>query len=94
MSMSDILTEIKFGVSFAVTTQDIALAKFDVLARQKEKFARDLGVKIMQAKGWKMRPGGELAICEQTLYVFTPNELRDYVDAKLKQKLIDFSERI
>lgn len=93
MSMSDIQTEIRFGATVAVDKEQIKQSKTNILAHRKEEVAQTLGPKIAKAKGWNMRPEGNTVICEMSLYVFTPNELRLFLDAKMKQKLIDMSQR-
>lgn len=94
MSMSDILTEIEFGCTASVTKEEIKTHKADILAYRREKQAADLGVLIAKEKGWQMKRQGDIAISTLILYVFTPNELRDFIDAKLKKKLIELSERV
>lgn len=92
MSLSDIKTDIKFGATSTVTKTQIAESKFDILGRQRERAAEDLGREIAKVKGWQMCPEGDLAISELRLYVFAPNELRDFLDAKLKKRMLELAQ--
>ena len=87
--MNDIRTEIKFGATVAVPVEEVELAKtHDYLKWRKDRVAQELGIKIADEKGWRdehMSSG--LIIAEMRLYVFTPNELIDYMNAKFKAKL-------
>lgn len=98
MSMSDIRTEIEFHINVSVSKIEMQESKdMRVVEYKKERQAADFGVLIMKEKGWRqIEPDqdGVGIIASQRLFIFTPNELRDYIDAKLKQKLIDFSERV
>lgn len=93
MSMSDIRTEIQFGCTAAVSRDEIKQSKVDPIKIKRERMGAELGVKIAQAKEWHMRPEGELAISELSLYVFTPNELHDFLEARMKEKLISMALR-
>lgn len=64
MTMSDIQTEIQFGATVAVGKEQIQESKTNIIADRKEEVERDLGHKIAKAKGWKMRPEGNMVICE------------------------------
>jgi hypothetical protein len=93
MSMSDINTEIKFGATFAVDKFQVKQSKGDVIEYSKSKAARALGEEIAKAKGFKMYPEDDMVRGEILVYAFTVNELRDFIEAKLKQKLINMSQR-
>ena len=98
MSMSDIRTEIEFHITVAVSKVEMQESKdMKVIDYKKERQAAEFGMLIMKEKGWKqVEPDqdGIGIIASQRLFIFTPNELKDYIDTKLKQKLIDFSERV
>lgn len=88
MGMRDIKTEVKFGATIATDKEQIKLAKtHDFLQYQKDKMAADLGRKIAEEKGWYDHPMGDMVVSDIRLYVFTPNELTDYMDAVFKSKL-------
>lgn len=88
MGMNDIKTEIAFGAGVCVTKQLVDEAKtHDFVDYKKEGAARDLGMKIAEEKGWDVREDGDLIFMDMRLYVFTPMELKDYMDAKFKAKL-------
>lgn len=89
MGIHDIKTEIKFGATIAIPTEHIKQAKtHELLQYKKDSVARDLGMKIADEKGWvDEHESGDLTIAEMRLYVFTPAELMDFMDAKFKAKL-------
>jgi hypothetical protein len=87
MSLQDIKTEIKFGASVAVSKENIILSKGDLLERQEDRLAHELGVKICREKGWYHHDQDDMVLSDISLYVFTPNELSLYLDAKLKAQL-------
>lgn len=49
----------------------------------------------MGKKGWRSAEidGEYMVVASQSLYVFTRNELVDFTEAKMKDKLIEMSER-
>lgn len=80
--------EIVFGATVAVPKEQIELAKtHNLLDYKQDAMARDLGLKIMEEKGWLTREEGDLVISDIRLYVFTPAELMDFCHAKFKAKL-------
>lgn len=93
MSMSDIRTEIQFGATFAVNKWDVKQSKSDVIAWHKDRAGHALGREIIKAKGFKMYPEDDLLRGEITIYAFAVNELRDYIDAKIKQSLLEMATR-
>lgn len=94
MGMQDITTEIKFGAASAVNKEQIQQSKMDIIKYKQTQAAHDLGEKICDVKGWKMRPEGDLCISEINLYVFTPLELKNYIEAKIKSHLLLMAERV
>lgn len=88
MSMEDIKTDITFGATVAVTSEELKTARVpSLLDYKQERMAQDLGMKIAEEKGWSVRHEDDLVLSELKLYVFTNNELKDYMDAKFKAKL-------
>ncbi len=79
--------EIVFSASAAATKEIIKMSEGKAFDYQKEKIARDLGMKIAEEKGWVERQEDDITIAEIRLYVFTPAELMDFCDAKFKKKL-------
>lgn len=92
MSMSDITTEIQYGATVAIASHEVKLSKMDIIRDKKERVGAEMGVKIANAKQWGMRPEGDLAILSLSIYVFSPNELTDYMNAKFKERLIEMAE--
>jgi hypothetical protein len=86
--------KIEFHANVAIDREQIKQAKFNIINAKQDTQARELGLLIARTKGWKTHPAGDLHISELDLYVFTRNELKDYVDACIKEKLIIFSERV
>lgn len=87
MSMSDIKTEIMFGAAVAEAKEQVDLTHGDMLDWKKGSVARDLGMRIADEKGWNDREEHGMYISDIRLYVFTPNELADYMEAKFKARL-------
>lgn len=89
MGLHDIKTEIKFGAMVAFSTVELEIT--EAKKYKKDHIAANLGLKIAEAKGWiefsdPVNP--EIEIAELRLYVFTPNELADYMDAKFKMRIL------
>ena len=59
----------------------------EMLNHQKERMAQDLGMKIAEEKGWDDFEEDGLLKSEIRLYVFTPQELKDFVDLKFQRRL-------
>jgi hypothetical protein len=72
------MDSIIFGASVATGFEEAKLHKANVLKLNQERMARELGMKIMDKKGWNLRPDTILkaAVSEVELYVFTGPELR------------------
>jgi hypothetical protein len=87
------MDKIEFHATVAVDRGEIAQSKGDVLMWRKDKQAMDLGKLIADTKGWKMNPAANLVICHLDLYVFTKIELWDFIDYRIKQKLIEMAGR-
>lgn len=79
--------EIVFGATVSVTREEAELSKMDIMRYKKDKMACDLGVKIMEEKGWTDYEDHGMFIADVRLYVFTPAELMDFMSAKFKKKL-------
>jgi hypothetical protein len=86
--------QIEFHATVGIHRDQIADAKFNIINAKQDAQAQELGLLIAHTKGWKTEPMNEMHVSSLDLYVFTKMELKDYVDACIKQKLIDFSERI
>lgn len=84
--------EIVFGATVAVTKNEMQMSKHDIMYYKKDKMACDLGVKIMQEKGWSHYEDNGLFVAETRLYVFTPAELMDFMHAKFKKKLQEMAK--
>lgn len=80
--MSRVNGEIVFSARIAVDKEQAEHSKVEMLKYQKEKMACELGTKIAKEKGWDEREEGGNIIAEINLYVFTPQELKDFVDLK------------
>jgi hypothetical protein len=93
MSKPD-MKKIEFHATVGIHRDQIKSAKFNIINAEQDHRAREMGILIAQTKGWKTEPVDDMHVSRLDLYVFTPTELKDYVDACLKQKLIDFSERV
>jgi hypothetical protein len=59
----------------------------EMLRHKKERLAQDLGMKIAEEKGWNDFEEHGLLKSEIRLYVFTPQELKDFMDLKYAHKL-------
>lgn len=79
--------EIVFSVSTAVDKEQAEQSKMKMVEYQQDKWARQLGMKIAEEKGWDEYETDNLLISELTLYVFTPQELKDFMDLKFKRRL-------
>lgn len=79
--------EIVFGATVAVSKEEAELSKMDIMRYKKDKTACDLGVKIMDEKGWTDYEDNGMVMADVRLYVFTPAELMDFMHAKFKKKL-------
>lgn len=88
MSTKDIKTEVMFSATVAVPNEEIARAKtHDLMGYKKDSVARDLGIKIAHEKHWHEQDEDHMKIATMRLYVFTPVELRIYMEAEFKDKL-------
>ena len=87
--MSDIKTDIRYGATVAFSKEELEHSNFEIIPYKLERQAADLGVFILNKKGWiqEEHPDMEITEYRRNLYVFTPNELRDYMDAKFKERL-------
>jgi DNA-binding NarL/FixJ family response regulator len=80
--------EIVFSTTVAVTKMLADQHKSDdYIDYRKERAAMDLGAKIAEEKGWNVTILDDIITMDIRLYVFTPTELKDYMDAKFKAKL-------
>lgn len=77
------MSEIRFGTSVGVSKEDLALYNHeDYLKYKLDHAAMDLGVLILNEKGWELDEGENIHHYRRNLYVFTAEELRDYVKSK------------
>lgn len=80
--------EIVFSAAIAVPKEEVELGRnHDLMRYKKEKMACDLGVKIVNEKGWTDYEDNGMVMTDIRLYVFTPAELMDFMHAKFKKKL-------
>lgn len=70
----------QFGVSFGVDRELIKKSKADPVKYQKQKWATELGLMISDAKGWEAEPVGDISQWRLEVYVFTPQELKLYIE--------------
>jgi hypothetical protein len=82
--------EIIFSATVAVDKEraDQAILK-EMLKYKKERIAQDLGMKIAEEKGWEDYEEDGLLKADIRLYVFTPRELKDFIDLKFQKKLME-----
>lgn len=79
--------EIVFSVTSAVDKDQAEQSKMKMVEYQQDKWAQQLGMKIAEEKGWNEYERDNMLISELRLYVFTPEELKDFVDIKFQRKL-------
>lgn len=80
--------EIVFGATVAVDKERAGKSTLvEMLKHKKERMAQDLGMKIAEEKGWEDYEEHGLLKSDIRLYVFTPQELKDFIDIKYAQKL-------
>lgn len=80
--------KIEFHAVVVTDREQIEQAKFNILNHRQDNQARELGLLIAQTKGWKSKPTGDTYTSHLDLYVFTRNELHDYMDSVFKEKLL------
>ena len=88
--MGEIKTETQFGVEFSVDKQLVKQSKMKVVDYEKDKYAAELGMKIAEIKGWERTDApfsSNYETYRMKLYVFTPEELRKYVEGVILKKL-------
>lgn len=79
--------EIIFSATVAVDKQLADQSNGDAVKYKKDQIARELGMKIAEEKGWTDWEDENLLMSEIRLYVFTPQELKDFMDIKYTRKL-------
>lgn len=79
--------EVIFSATVAVDKTQAEESKMKMVEYQQDKIAQELGMKIAEEKGWDEYERDNLLISEIRLYVFTPQELKDFMDLKYTHKL-------
>jgi len=79
--------EIIFSATVAVDKEQAEQSKMKMVEYKQDKIAQELGLKIAEEKGWDEYERDNMLISELTLYVFTPQELKDFLDIKYRKKL-------
>lgn len=79
--------DIIFSASVVVDRQQAEHSNVDILKYKQDKYSMDMGMQIAEAKGWEEVEDEERTISQLTLYVFTPQELKDFIDVKFQRKL-------
>ena len=59
----------------------------DEIEHKKAMMANQLGLQIVKEKGWEVEVVEDYTSLNIRLYVFTPQELKDFIDIKLQYKL-------
>lgn len=87
--MHDIKTDTEFGATVSISDDEVAEKAEGYTEYKLSVQASELGLLIAEKKGWKSSWVPSMGFTEYNLRlrVFTPNELKDYMDAKFKAKL-------
>ena len=79
--------KIEFHAVVAIDREEMKRSKVNIINYKQEAQASDLGRLIAKTKGWISHAEGSMFVSKLDLYVFTRNELQDYIDAVFKAKL-------
>lgn len=97
MGMHDIRTPIEFTCQFSYRKEMLESSNIDFIQCKRDRALQDFGMLVGKYKKpwWKEDFNSSINVYTQTfrMFVFSPNELTDYVEAKIKQKLQEMASR-
>lgn len=76
------MSDIRFGIGVQHNIEDAKQAYTDVVAMGRRTQAEQLGIAIMDKKGWRSEEQDGILYSSQDVYVFTAKELREFVRLK------------
>jgi len=86
--MKTVNSKIIFSATIELTNQIIDESMNESYIEHKKKdMAHQLGLQIVGEKGWEVEVVEDRTLLDIRLYVFTPQELKDFIDIKLQHKL-------
>jgi len=86
--MGTVNSNIIFSATIELTNQIIDESmNGNYIEHKKKDMAHQLGLQIVEEKGWEVEVVEDRTLLELRLYVFTPQELKDFIDIKFQNKL-------
>lgn len=84
------MNKIEFHATIGIDRKQIVDSKTNIIDLRQHQQAQELGVLIAKTKGWETLPIDDMHVSRLDLYIFTREELVDFINERLK--LSTFSE--